>query len=410
VLPVLVSALLAVPDTDVMLRASLDRTSAYPGQPVVYTLTAVSRAHPTGLAMKSMPLFNGFVSDGAAAPTSAELRDETLHGVHYFAATVHQRKLYPIAPGAVTISGAEATVDTSLRSVVRRSSPVTLEVKPLPKSAEGLAVGRWQLSIEVPQRTGAPGSPLAMRVVVTGEGDVTRVRPPPLEVPGARLFSPKLTTSPGLQVQAYVVTVDEPRTVVVPALTLRYFDPWLERIEETRTEPVTLELVGEPSRSAAVAGPAPRRAALASLRHSAAFSAAGAPLWSRPWFTPLAAGPLALGASLVFAGAVRRRGSRSPRPKDASARHLAAAAGLAGAEFWAELDRALRSAIDARLGEPTTGWSRDQLSARLRATKHDAGLLLAALAAIDAGRYAPATNGAEARKDALERVRRALET
>ena len=64
--------------------------------------------------------------------------------------------------------------------VHRKSNPLTLKVKPLPKDASGLDVGKWRISAEASQTTVAVGTPLQVRVSIEGTGNVKNAQLPKL--------------------------------------------------------------------------------------------------------------------------------------------------------------------------------------------------------------------------------------
>jgi hypothetical protein len=236
-------------------------------------------------------------------------------------------------------------------------------------------------------------------------------------------------------VQEYVVLPQQTGTFVLPGLTMRYFNPETGRVEESKTDPITLNVTTGPGQANFAPAPAPNGAGdaqgpknmllaggLKQLRHTAEFTETSRPLWRRAWFVPFAAGPFAL--TLVFGvfGLVRRAASGNDPASAKKRKARAARARLAAAEklrasgktadFYSEVEKALFAFLEARLGEPATGLTREQLDRKMaEAAVSDTvrARVKSSLDTCDMGRFAPGMGDAAARGRALDEAAAAME-
>jgi hypothetical protein len=157
------------------------------------------------------------------------------------------------------------------------------------------------------------------------------------------------------------------------------------------------------------------------LRIGTSFAEQGQPLWRRRFFLPALVAPaglwLALALGGLFWGAVSREDERTRKKKQARAawKRLAAAEKLRSsgnsAEFYGEVEKALLHFLEAKLGVPVGGLTRDALGERMQA----AGVpearrqsVFKVLDTCDVGRFAPGGEDA-ARSRALEEAAEAME-
>jgi hypothetical protein len=434
-------------EADLFLRSSLDKSEAYVGEQVMLSLFIYSRMDLMSVDTVTMPKLDGFWSQDFKSPSELRPEEAVVNGVRYRRYLLRQKALFPMKPGEYTIEAPSADITTGVffagSRVHKTGNPVTLKVKPLPKGGDGSTlVGRWRLSRELANTQVTLGEPVQLKLVLEGRGNLQAATLPALKVPpGIKVFDPetvdKATSAQGKlggrRTVEYVLVPQQTGEFVLPGLTLDYFDPDSHTWETTSVDPVTLTV--RPAANGATAmgfgaspvtpdGPKNQLVAggLRSLRHTAHFSAPQEPLWSRPWFLPAALMPVGLALVMGLFGFVRGAlGTASPEAQKrqqarAARRRLAAAEKLAKtgrpADFYAEVERALNSFLDAKLGAPVTGLTRAELDARLAS----AGVPEAArkrVAAVfdtcDLGRYAPGMADPASKQKALADAAAAME-
>lgn len=434
--------------SDTFLKASIDKESVYVGEQLNLSLYIYSRADLASVDAVSMPKLEGFLSEDLDSPTQLAPEQRIISGVPYRAYLLRRRALFPLKAGELTIGAAEADITTGWlyqgSRVHRKGNALQVKVKPLPREAVGLNVGKWRLSSEASQTTVQVGAPLQVKVLLEGRGNLKSAVMPKLSGPTAlRIYEPTTTdktlvkhgTFGGLRTQEYVVLPQQTGTFVLPALTMKFFNPEAGQVEESTTDPITLTVtpgaggmnnapVAAGGGGAAEAGPKNRLEAggLKQLRHTAQFESATRPLWSRAWFVPIAAGPFALTLAFGLYGVARRLTS-STDPVSAQRRKARAArARLAAAEklrasgkttdFYVEVEKALLTFLEARLSEPAAGLTREQLDRKMADAGVSEGVrarVKSALDTCDVGRFAPGMGDAAARGHALDEAAQAME-
>ncbi len=442
----------AVPhsDSDVFLRAAVDKTEVYVGEQVMLSLTIYSRVDLASVDTVTMPKFEGFWTQDIQSPAQLSPEQKSIDGVPYRAYVLRQKAMFPMKAGETNIESAEADINTGFlfagRRVHRKSNTIKLKVKALPGNGATANVGRWRLSAAATQTEVTLGDPIQVKVTLEGQGNLQNVQVPVLQAPaGLKKFDPQTTDKPtvarngqvgGTRTVEYVMVPQQTGTFVIPGLALQYFDPETKHLEEASTPNITVTVRpgaggatsapsnGLPS-TATADGPVKNQlvaGGLRQLRTTASFDTVGPALWSRGFFVPLAVAPLALSMALLGFGLVRsavaktspeamkRAQAKAARRRLAEAQKLLASASTAA--FYEEVERALRSFLEAKLTLPLAGLTRDALDGVMASAKvppAERARVLAVLETCDLGRYAPGMGEASARNRALDDAAAAME-
>jgi hypothetical protein len=419
-------------DSDLFLRASLDKKQVYVGEQVTLSLYIYSRVDLSSVDAVSLPKLEGFWSEDVESPTQLSSEQRIVNGIPYRTYLLRRRALFPMKSGTLSINPAEADITTGFlfagHRVHRVSNAMEVVVKPLPpgapKDMSSSSVGDWRLSLDVSQTKVELGQPVTVKLILEGAGNVKNVTPPPLRMPAAfKVYDPtttdKMTSTKtriqGRRVQEYLVMPQRTGTFTLPALEFPYFEPKAGRYMVSRTEPV--EIIVEPgaggvgalsqgspnalSDAAAEQKNVLTTGGLRPLRYQARFEGPAPPVWERPFFVPAVLAPVGLMLALGLAGLVRGRlshedeGSRNRQRARAARRRLESAEKLkegSSSAFYAEVEKALLHFLEARLRAPVGGLTHDALEAKLT----EAGVSVErrqrvrfVLEACDAGRFAP---------------------
>ena len=173
--------LLATGRDPVFLVASIDRTSVYVGEEVVVTWTIYNGAPVQQFSIRDVPKFDDFWSEELDL-SGESVQSITLGGVAMQKLNVRRVALFPLRSGTLTIDGIAINAallkrvnngdpfglfEGVLADVTRRSSRLTLDVKPLPPGPPVDVVGDVTLRCApAHQRNGGPvviGSELSGR-------------------------------------------------------------------------------------------------------------------------------------------------------------------------------------------------------------------------------------------------------
>jgi BatD DUF11 like domain len=424
-------------DSDLFLRATIDKKQVYVGEQVTLSLYIYSRVDLSSVDAVTMPKLEGFWSEDVESPTQLTGEQRIVNGIPYRTYLLRRRALFPVKSGTLSVTAAEADITTGFlfagHRVHRVSNSLDVEVKPLPpggpKGMSSAQVGQWDLSLEVSQTQVELGQPVTVKVILEGAGNVKNVTPPRLEAPAAlKVYDPTTTDKvvpdkwriQGRRVQEYLVMPQRTGTFTLPALEFPYFDPRTARYEVARTEPV--ELTVEPGAGGVASAPVPASPShvtdaaaeqknvltangLRPLRYQARFEEPAAAVWQRSFFVPVVLSPLGLMLALGLVGLVRGRisnpdeSSRNRQRAKAARKRLAEAEKLregSSSAFYGEVEKAVLNFLEARLHAPVGGLTHAALDAKLAEAGVDAERrqrVRFVLEACDAGRFAP---GAEA--------------
>ena len=416
---------------EVFVRAEPSRERALVGQQVVvdYVLYFEPSVQPRQTAPVGTWDAAGFWREEMDVP-SAYPRSVRLGGQTYEAVVVRRVALFPTRSGTLALAPMTFTVDllrtdrrflddpfapffspfASRFDEVEVTAPaLEVPVEPLPPGAPdtfGGAVGQFELATTVDATRVGAGEPVRLQVTVSGTGNVATAEPPALRVPpGVDAYGPEAEREAlrraaplrGTKTFTWTLVPQGGGVLEVPPAAWSYYDPASGRYETLQTDPV--EVVVE--------GPALAADALAPSPDGPAELLAEAD-WRRPpggvgwlWVVlggglalpALAAGALAaarVGRARVAAGAPARRHRAGVRQR------LEAARALAGPDAFREVERAVRAALDGRLGAPAT-LPLPALADRLDTAGVAPGLRARVLDLLDAcarGQYAPGLPGA----------------
>jgi hypothetical protein len=422
-------------NSDLFLKAYIDRDKVYVGEQVTYSLYIFSRVDLATVDSVVLPKMDGFWSEDVETPERLAGEPRTLDGVPYRAYLIKRRALFPSKAGMHEIPTASAQITTGFffsgRRLLRESNRLQLEVKPPPPGAPAEfrpeQVGRWKLSVDAEPKDVELGQPFTVRVALEGNGNLKRQNLPALPaVSGLRVYDPtgsdNVTTRQGRvggrRVQEYLVMPQRTGSFTLPPLRFAYLDPKEGRYHVSETSP--MELTVKPGQkpaagSQASGGNAPATSAKnvltatgpKPLRAEAELSApAVTTREQRAILYSLLGAPLGLyGVAFLVAGARRRAGRDDPKSRArgqarAARERLARARALTegpAEAFYTELERAVLSSLELRVGAPVGGLARTELLEKLAASGYPEPLrarALGLLEACEAARYAPGMGAA----------------
>ncbi len=246
------------------LRASLNKTTAYEQEALVYTVKLYSTYSPIKfIGATDAPKFDGFVIE-ESDETSRSLTYETYQGQQYATAIIARYIIFPQMPGKLTIKGNTYTVSTDEREyysdpyystmTVRRPiqlnvSPndLTVTVNPLPQPRPAdFSGGVGQFKLTSSLGAGPFKSNQASSIVyeIQGSGNLKYIHLPDLNTlypKQLEVYSPTVDakTKTGMSNVSGTVSMDysfmplEAGSFDIPAVTLSYFNPQTGRYEKS---------------------------------------------------------------------------------------------------------------------------------------------------------------------------------
>jgi len=237
---------------DFYVEAEVDLAAPYVGQQVVYTFRFYQGGALWGQPQFEAPAFTGFWSEGQAEQYEYQVQAA---GRNYDVIEV-RTILFPSVMGPATIGPARLIIPGGFfdRGETLQSQPVELEVLPLPVGAPtgfSGAVGQYGLSSSLDLSQGTVGEPLAWRVTLSGQGNLTAAPDPTWpEMPGWRDLQSQATVQTEIRdgkmagsrtYESLLVPTVEGESAI-PALEYVYFDPEAGQYQTSRTEPIPISI------------------------------------------------------------------------------------------------------------------------------------------------------------------------
>jgi hypothetical protein len=255
-------------EQEVFLWPSVDKDTAYVGEPLVYRFEIWERTN-ADVQLRTMPSFDDFWVEELEA---GRRRRDQVQSVPYRVHPLLERVLFPQKSGRLTIGGGEVVVTPHgglglLRPRRRRApyyvpgTPLAVEVKPLPAKGQPADfsannVGFFALQTTVDRTELKQGEAFTLTVTIEGTGNVRFVELAQWpELSGMRRYEPKedfqLTVSGsqigGRRSYEFLVVAEEAGTLEIPVHKLAYFDPEEEKYAVAESEPIRIRVEADPT-------------------------------------------------------------------------------------------------------------------------------------------------------------------
>jgi hypothetical protein len=243
---------------DFFIESVVDKNDPYQGEQVIYTFRFYQAANLFDQPVYQGPTFTGFWSE----EQNDQQRNYTTEVAgRAYRVTEVPTVLFPTVVGELTIEPASLTMpgDWFSRGEVLHTQPISLNVRPLPQGApagfQG-AVGRF--AIESSSETAATkvGETLTLDVAIHGQGNLqTMADPQWSEGPEWRAFDNKAEvetqfvdgTMTGTRRYERLLVPTQPGDLILPAASLTFFDPATETYETVSSEPLIVQVTGDPA-------------------------------------------------------------------------------------------------------------------------------------------------------------------
>ncbi|MED5563805.1 MAG: BatD family protein [Gemmatimonadota bacterium] len=444
---------------DIFIVAEVDKTRVYENEPIEVSYRLFTRVNVSSYSLFDLAENEGFWVEEVPGLRNPPAEQRLVDGQPYTTAVVRRVVLFPTGPGTRTIEpmSVEASVRVRRQSrsllddffgggtffgsqepTVITSRPVEVEVLPLPVpgrpgSFTGL-VGRLNVSASVDRSSVETNDAVTLQLTVEGEGNLRSLAAPVIDFPtDFEVFPPEVTESidrsdarvRGTRTYEYVLIPRSPGGKIIPPVEMSYFDAESALYASTASQPLRLDVTGDPVIGAAGGG----RAGVETLREDIRFIQIGPPnlgalegsLTAAPGFWIVALLPL---VALLGALGLRRhwdrlegdvayaRGRRAGRVAKKRLSHACAVMSQADARaFYAEVERALRGFLADKLNVAEAGFMSQVAEAELGrrgvptvATQE----YFACLGECDRARFAPPGSSEEEKSGFFDRAAEAM--
>jgi len=310
----------------VFITGTVDKTSVYVGEPVVFTFRFYNRVQILSAPNYQRPEVSGFWAEDLPPQRNYST---TVKGIPYKVVEL-RTALFPSAPGKAHVGAASLTVN--LESVgtdpfgndffaqffgraeqkTLRTDPVAVTVKalPEPKPADFKgAVGQYTLTAQVDKEKIAVGQPVTLTLTISGRGNIKSLPDLPLPpLTNIRTFDANAATNvdnkdgevSGSKVFKTVLIPTASGEVTIPAIPFSFFDTASRSYRTVRSQPITIHVTpGAPGAMAAVNEGAPLPSGSVSsnavpgikllgddiryIRTPSSIASQGEPLYRRSW-------------------------------------------------------------------------------------------------------------------------------
>lgn len=252
--------------SDLFIKVSANKTRVYEQEPVLLTYKVYTLVDLSQLEGK-MPDLTGFHTQEVKLPQQKSFHIENLNGRNYRCVTWSQYVMYPQMTGKLEIPSItfNGTVVQQNRNVdpfeaflnggsgyveVKRSinAPgITINVEPLPAKPAGFSggVGKFNISAQLDNNVVKAGTPLSLRVVVGGNGNLKLIKQPTVVFPkDFDKYDPKVTDktilmSTGLDgnmIYDFLAVPRNPGNYTIPAVEFTYFDTGSKTYKTIKTQ------------------------------------------------------------------------------------------------------------------------------------------------------------------------------
>ena len=258
---------------DILLRAVVSRTSVYKNEPLHVAFKLYTRVPFANVVPESVPSFDGFWSQDLTDPNYEQVGRETYNGKVYETRVLADYLLYPQQVGTLTIDPLQITVVAQVVIQSRHADPffgmgrevlnvpkklqsqrVSVTVRPLPDGAPASfngAVGSFKMDAELPSERLTANSGANATVKISGEGNLTFVQAPKLQLPASfELYNVKTTESinattsgiTGYRQFEYPFIARAEGSYEIEPIEFSYFDPQRREYVTLRSRAVTFEV------------------------------------------------------------------------------------------------------------------------------------------------------------------------
>ncbi len=244
-----------ISNEDIFMRMTVSKNSVYEQEGILVTFKLYTLYNPRGVNNVKFPEFEGFLAQEIDLPNKQWVM-ENHNGRNYQTVILKQSVLYPQRPGKLTIESGRLDAIVQLPSNRRvrsifedffdayqdvsktvTTSPVTIEVKPLPSgkpvSFSG-AVGSFSMSTEISDTNVKANEAITIKTKISGNGNIRLTKNPEVVFPNDfDIYDPKVdtdirTTTAGTSGSKTIEYMAIPRysgEFEIPAIQFSYFDP-----------------------------------------------------------------------------------------------------------------------------------------------------------------------------------------
>lgn len=261
-----------ISSNDLFVKVTASKKRVHEQEPILLTYKLYTLVDLTSLDGK-MPDLKGFHTQEIPLPQQKSFHLEKLNGRNYRCVTWSQYVMYPQMTGKMTIPSItfKGVVVVQNRNVdpfeaffnggsgyveVKRNivaPAIDIQVDPLPDKPADFSggVGKFYISAQLTNPTVKAGTPVTLRVVVGGTGNLKLIKQPVVTFPkDFDKYDPKVTdktklTTNGIEgnmIYDFLVVPRNQGNYTIPAISLTYYDTTTNAYKTIKTEPLNVKV------------------------------------------------------------------------------------------------------------------------------------------------------------------------
>lgn len=252
----------------ILIRAEVDRNTAYPGQQITLTYRLYTQAGISGIQLQENPPLSGFWVEDLEVDKNPKGVPQVINGREYRTFAIKKQALFATSTGKIKIPSSLFAVSARAagdlfgmfgrtETLYRKTQELSLDIVPLPAAGRPAsfhnAVGAYRLSSGMDKTEATAGDAVALRIRLEGQGNIKMI--PDIafpESPDFTVYSSKHTDSirpvsgdqiGGARTWEYVLVPKTPGQHTVPSISFSYFDAERAKYETITTQPATLHVL-----------------------------------------------------------------------------------------------------------------------------------------------------------------------
>ena len=238
------------------------KRSVYEGEPIVFSAKIYARFSPTHLEG-----YESYTTEGSGEKHDLDegseqiaIKEERIGRANYYSFSYDKQLIFPLTEGKLKVEPYKMLLMRGFESFSLTSSPLSIDVKPLPKGAPSNftgGVGEFKVTQELSSKEVKQGEMITLTRVISGHGNLHLVGFPELNIPkGMELYGdPEVKEqlsfgsegAKGKITHTYHLKTLESGDFQLPPFSLAYFDPEKEQYIQTKSTMEDLSITGDPS-------------------------------------------------------------------------------------------------------------------------------------------------------------------
>jgi len=250
------------PDEAFMIRLEADKNEAYVGEQITASWWLYTRNSIQNIDTLKYPNLRGFFKEDIEVATRLDWQQEVINGIPYRKALLVSYALFPLKEGTSLIDAYKARCTVIAGGGVfgfgqsytftKASPEIKVKVKPIPSAGRPSdfagGVGQFQMRAIVDTKNVATNQPFPLKIRFEGKGNAKSIDLPTLNLPKSlEVYSQRDETKfnrDGTSFKEFELLLIPRETgkVVIPKITMSFFNPVSGSFYSNSTEEITLNV------------------------------------------------------------------------------------------------------------------------------------------------------------------------